>query len=297
MIGLLVVLCCIVIMLVAIVILYRSELLRISGFMGSRPQTSNLRLEKGAPLPGVMPLIDAVNDNIDKVADRELEMMQDETDLLEGLANLSHDIRTPLAGAKGYVQLACVEEEAVERERLLHLAEGRLDAMRGMLDQLFDYTKVLSATSAPDKDALERIDVVALLSSVMLGHYPSFAKANIEPAVDLGDGDLFLTADPASLRRVFDNALGNILVHGQGDVCVRRKGSVILFSNAMDASGNVNCDLVFRRFYRGDASRSATGAGLGLAVVKELCDEMGVGVSASASDGVFALALDFSIDR
>lgn len=282
------------------IIAYRFELKRIAGFMESRPAASNLRLSKGAPLPGTGDLIDAVNNQIDRSSDRELAMKQEESDLLEGLANLSHDIRTPMSGAKGYVQLAATESDAIERARLMGLAQDRLDAMRTMLDQLFDYTRTFGARDASGD---EDIDVCSVLSSVLVGQYPAFREAGWDPQVDLQDV-LIAHGGLEALRRVFENIVSNILAHGAGDVRITSSGRELRFANRIDAAdgsdaiGALDINLVFKRFYRGDSSRSGVGAGLGLSVVKELCDSMGIKVAADvvaedASGAMFVLMMAF----
>lgn len=278
---------------VALVVAYRVEIGRIAGFMNERPANSNMRLGKGLPLPGMDLMIASVNEGIDEFAERESELHREETDLLEGLANLSHDIRTPLAGAKGYVQLAADEDDAQERERLLSLAEARLGSLQGMLDRLFDYTRAISAQGTQDESALEEVDAIAILSSVLAGHYPSFVEFGWEPKVDLGEDRLDVVADPEALRRVFDNVVSNILSHGAGDIRIERFGDTLEFSNGMIPGAAIDAGLVFKRFYRGDASRSATGAGLGLAVVKELCDAMRIEADADVVGGRFVLTLRF----
>lgn len=125
-----------------IVLLYRSELIRWSLFLKNHPSTSNTRLGTEAPLPASRDVVDGINGLLDEASAREHAMRDQENELLEGLAGLSHNIRTPLAGAKGYVQLAKGEEDPNERLRCLELAEGRLNATQEMVDMLFDYMRI-----------------------------------------------------------------------------------------------------------------------------------------------------------
>ena len=65
------------------------------------------------------------------------------------LASLSHDIRTPLMGAKGYLRLAQDEGDEAGRDRRLAAAEARLDDMGALLDQLFAYAQANDPDLAP----------------------------------------------------------------------------------------------------------------------------------------------------
>lgn len=96
--------------LCVVVLLYRRELMRWVKFMRNRPPASNARLGTEAPLPGSRDVVGCINALLDEASLHERTLKEQDRELLEGLAGLSHDIRTPLAGAKGYVQLAIGEE-------------------------------------------------------------------------------------------------------------------------------------------------------------------------------------------
>lgn len=277
--------------LALVVVAYARELKRISHFLEDVPEGSNLRLDTDLPLPGTERLVKAVNQQLDESAERALRMRQEESDLLEGLANLSHDIRTPLAGAKGSVQLASEEVDQKEAERFLSLAQTRLDAMRVMLDQLFDYMRTIGSR---EEYEMEPVDAIAVLSSVLAGHYPAFAKAGWEPRLELQDETLPVQTNPEALRRIFDNIVANMLTHGAGDVCVRQVGSTLTFSNRLKPGDEPNPDLVLKRFYRSDAARSTAGAGLGLAVVKELCIATRIKLEVAVTNEAFEVTFSFS---
>lgn len=295
------------------VVAYARELKRISHFLEDVPEGSNLRLDTDLPLPETERLINAVNQQLDESAERALRMRQEESDLLEGLANLSHDIRTPLAGAKGYVQLASEEADRQEAQRFLSLAQTRLDAMRVMLDQLFDYMRTIGSR---EEYETESVDAIAVLSSVLAGHYPAFAKVGWEPRLELQDETLPIQTNPEALRRIFDNIVANMLAHGAGDICVQQTSgkdagevsgsllgagdahntqvtTILTFSNRLKPGDNPDPDLVLKRFYRSDAARSTAGAGLGLAVVKELCAVMDIGIEVAVQNETFAVVLSF----
>lgn len=277
--------------LALVVVAYARELKRISHFLEDVPEGSNLRLDTDLPLPGTQRLIKAANQQLDESAERALRMRQEESDLLEGLANLSHDIRTPLAGAKGYVQLASEEADQKEAERFLSLAQTRLDAMRVMLDQLFDYMRTIGSR---EEYEMEPVDAIAVLSSVLAGHYPAFAKAGWEPRLELQDETLLVQTNPEALRRIFDNIVSNMLAHGAGDVCVQQSGAMLVFTNRLKPGDEPNPDLALKRFYRSDAARSSAGAGLGLAVVKELCVAMAIELEVAVTNKTFEVTLSFS---
>ena len=276
--------------LIGVVMLYRHEVIRMAKDIQEHPEASNTRLTVAVPLPGCPELAKAVNGLLDEVAQREFRQKLDEEDLLAGLAGLSHDIRTPLAGAKGYLQLAQQASDEVEARRCLGLAEERFGAMQGMLDQLFDYTHAIHPQS---ELRLEEVDVNAILTSVLAGNYPSFRELDWEPEVKLGEEPLMAFADLQALQRIFENIVANMLKHGAGDIRIVREGYTMSFANGMPEDSSVDEMRLFERFYRGDAARSSAGAGLGLPVAKRLCDSMGIEIYASVSGETFTLSLVF----
>ncbi|TJW11235.1 sensor histidine kinase [Parvibacter caecicola] len=275
--------------LVAVAALYARELMRVTAFLRELPEDSNLLLSAPLPLPGLKGLVGAVNQRIGARRREAAAALAREGEFHQGLASLSHDIRTPLAGAKGYLQLAADGEAGPQQQAYLRAAEARLEVMQGLLDQLFAYTQSMAAHGAP----AGQVDAVAVLGEVLLGNFPVFEERGWQPEVALGKEPLPLMADGDALARVFENVVGNALAHGAPPFSVVREGRALRFRNGLPEGARPDAARVFERFYRGDASRGSAGAGLGLAVVKNLCDGMGVQASAQVEDGAFQLVLEF----
>ena len=266
--------------LVAVVALYANELRRIARFIEGRPDDSNVPLPLGFPLPGLAQLVEVVDDRLARERQAEQRRRVAEQEFQEGLTGLSHDIRTPLAGAMGYLQLAADEPDPGARGECLAAAQLRLAAMRDLLDQLFAYTR--SDVRSSERDGVES-DSVAVLEEVLLGSLSRFEEAGAEPGVELGDGPLVVPADRESLRRMFDNVVDNMLKHGKPPYRICRRGDSITFANGVEDASALDVERVFDRFYRSDEARSKPGAGLGLATVRNLCE--GAGMQAEASLG------------
>ena len=96
------------------------------------------------------------------------------------------------------------------------------------------------------------------------------------------------------MQRVFENILGNMLKHGSGDIRIKHIENDIVFSNAIEPGAQIDESRVFERFYRGDFARGKTGAGLGLAAVKQLCELMDIVIYANVSDDTFSIRLVFN---
>ena len=275
---------------VFVVACYVTELGRQARFLARRERLSNARLTCGSRLPGMVGMVDAVNAEIDAADAERVEALRAADEFSRGLSALSHDVRTPLTGARGYLQLAREEADPARKDEQLAAADARLAAMSGLLDELFSYAR------AADPDTLLELGPVALrpvLEQVLLGHYPEFEARGWEPALELEDSSVEVTADGEALTRIVENLVVNALRHGSGPLAVRVRpagekdekdnendGVVVEFSNPVADSSAIDADRLFERFYQADASRSTAGSGLGLSVAAKLATAQGMDLSA-----------------
>lgn len=276
-------------------LVYERQLRRLARSLRERDAHSNTRLTVEAPGRGFAELAAAVNGQLDAAQKERVEALRRRREFQRDLASLSHDVRTPLMGAKGYVRLAQDARERPDGEeavaRHLAAAEARLDDMGALLDQLFAYAQASDPDLALD---LRPVRVLPLLADVLVGHYPAFDERGWEPQVDFEDEALATDADPEALARIFENLVGNALRHGASTLAVRQRGRVVTFANEVADPSALDVTRLFERFYRADASRSASGAGLGLAVSASLAEAMGMRLSARLEGRMLCIDLEIS---
>jgi two-component system, OmpR family, sensor histidine kinase BaeS len=230
----------------------------------------------------VRQLADAFNhmaENLEKIESLRKNMV----------ADIAHELRTPLTNLRGYLEglsdsvimpsrqtFEMLEQEVL---RLVHLVEdlqqlARADAAKSFLDR-------------------QEISLHELLSQIMDLYRPNFLDKEIEVQWHLEDGTELVTADRDKLlqaiRNLVDNAWkytppgGKVLIS-----TVPANGGVkTIFANDGAVIAEADLPLLFERFFRADRSRSrdAGGAGIGLAIVKELVEAHGGSVGAESSDG------------
>ena len=276
-------------------LVYERQLRRLARSLRERDAHSNTRLTVEAPGRGFAELAAAVNGQLDAAQKERVEALRRRREFQRDLASLSHDVRTPLMGAKGYVRLAQDARERPDGEeavaRHLAAAEARLDDMGALLDQLFAYAQASDPDLALD---LRPVRVLPLLADVLVGHYPAFDERGWEPQVDFEDEALATDADAEALARIFENLVGNALRHGASTLAVRQRGRVVTFANEVADPSALDVTRLFERFYRADASRSASGAGLGLAVSASLAEAMGMRLSARLEGRMLCIDLEIS---
>lgn len=272
----------------ALVLLYGHELRRMARFLRNRDGRSNSRLTTEMPGPGFADLARAVNGTLD-AADRR-ERAAEQRQFQRDLASLSHDIRTPLMGAKGYVSLAAEEPDDARRAHYLQAAEARLADMEGLLDALFAYARATDAASDLDRRPLV---VLPVLADVLTGQFPAFEERGWEPLVDFPDESLVVEADSEALARMFENLVSNALRYGTSAPSIIQRGRTLTFSNKVPDPAAIDVNRLFERFYRADVARAQGGAGLGLAVVASLATAQNIEVEASLEGDELFLTLVF----
>ncbi len=210
--------------------------------------------------------------------------------LKQDITSLAHDIRTPLTGASGYVQLAQECDDLEKKEHYLQAAGVRLSQLEDMLEEMFLYTKLAGEDFTL---SIGKVQVLPLLSECLLGLYAKFEEMGISPEVAFESEGLCVRADEEALRRVFLNLLQNALIHGVGTITITQKGSSLTFENPVPESSYPDPEQLFDRFYKVDPARRKGSSGLGLFIVKELMERMEGEVWAEFEGGVLRIGLKF----
>ena len=267
---------------------YRAQLLEMARALEETPTESNLRLT--VSMSGTAPrrLCQAVNARLDEGRRLRLETQRRERELKYTMACISHDIRTPLAGAMGYLTL--LEGEPERQAEYRSIIDKRLRELDELLDELFLYTRLQSG-SLP----LECRELAALppLWDALAEFYPQLEAAGVKPELRFDREDMTLWASPEALGRVYRNLIANALRHGGGGLAVSGRDGVISFSNALPPGPRPDPEHLFDRFYQSSPARAKGGAGLGLSIVRELMERMGGQVSAAIMGDTLEIKLSF----
>ncbi len=279
--------------LALVVVSYERQLRSIARFLDGREKGSNQRVSVDFPTKGISGVARAVNRYLDEERDRRIEDEERRSAFQQDLASLSHDIRTPLAGAQGYLQLYDREGDPDARQRCVREARQRLAAMRRLVDQLFEYTKAADPTHELE---LSPVRPYPLIADALAESYPAFAARGWEPVVDFEDEEVRVRGNREALARVFSNLVANALRHGAAAPRIVQRGTVVEFRNPVDDPGAVDTRRMFARFYRADPARTNEGSGLGLAIVAHLCGRMGGRVSARMEGDVLCIRIEFPQD-
>ena len=204
------------------------------------------------------------------------------------IANAAHELRTPLTNLQGYLE--GLRDGVITADRAtyesLHEEADRLVRLSRSLDALAEGD---AATSPPD---LQPIDLAMAVRAAVELAQPGFDRAGLSISV-AAPAHLDARANPDHLAQVLANLLSNAVRYtprgGRVTVRVERHPDDVLVSVANTSEPIPPDDLarVFERFYRVEKSRDRArgGAGIGLAIVKQLVEAAGGRVGAESADG------------
>ena len=202
-------------------------------------------------------------------------------ELFRAVTNVSHDLRTPLTSASGYLGLlrGCgLNEKQAEYAEII---EGRLNAMKSLTEELLSYSVVVS-----DEESAERSQecVNDLLEDSLTQFYIAFAERGIEPQIRICEGRVFRMIERGALSRIFGNIISNAVRYSDGDFCVQLfEDGTVTFENAASRLDEVSAGKLFDRFFTVENARGSTG--LGLSIAKHLVEKNGGAIGAGWADG------------
>ena len=255
------------------------------------------RLALPCPSAGAEELLSCLNQLLELRQEERALYRRKEQELRRQIANVSHDLRTPLTSILGYLQLLEGEGLPLEkRAEYLAVIEGRARTLQTFIAAFYDLSRIEGGELPLER---EKVDLSRALSDQLAAAYEQIEAAGLAVEVDIAPGLPPVWADSGAVTRIFSNLLTNALRHGEDTLSVRlyREGGVILsaFSNRAEGLTAEDAAHVFERFYTADKMRTGQSTGLGLAIVKALAERMGHTVAARWEDGVFTVEVRWTV--
>lgn len=240
--------------------------------------------------------ITALANNINTMLERNrhdlYQKNRAEADLKRAVTNISHDLRTPLTSALGYLQMIESSElDEEKRARYLETVRGRMEALSGLMSSLFEFARVTEGNTVFE---LQKVNICNALRDALSASYSELEAKGFAVETDIPESPVLQLCDEDALKRVLQNLLKNVCVHGREYLRVRLDGGVIEIANKADGLAQLDTEEIFERFYTADASRTSKNTGLGLAIARELVTRMGGNISAGISENLLILRIELS---
>lgn len=215
------------------------------------------------------------------------EESQRKSDLITYLA---HDLKTPLTSVMGYLSLLdeAPDMPEAQKEKYIHVALTKAERLETLIEQFFEITQFNLHNMLLEK---EHLDLAYMLMQMAEEFYPILSAHGNTANLQI-DETLSVYGDGDKLARVFNNILKNAVAYSYEGSEITISGryeqnmAIISFTNHGKTIPQQKLNSIFEKFFRLDEARRTNtgGAGLGLAIAKEIVELHGGKISASSSD-------------
>lgn len=221
--------------------------------------------------------------------------LQHEERLKESVANVSHDLRTPLTVILGHLQLLQRLDLTDEQAKRVNIVLNKADRMNTLVGSFYEISILDSDQACPQK---EKLNLCNMLMDLITDNAPVLDSKNIQPEIILPDYSVFIISDRTIVDRIFQNLFMNAIRYSAGFIRISlsqtdKDGVVFCIENTVQNVKELDEKRMFERFYTGDTSRNSKGTGLGLAVVKLLADKLGCRISAKLHSNILEIKVFF----
>ena len=227
----------------------------------------------------------------DRLAESEREREQLDRERQQMIANISHDLKTPVTVISGYVDaLADGKVPPEQQARYLAAIRSRTAALTQLINAFHEYSKVEHPRFVLQR---RQVDLCEYLREYLAAKYDEIELAGFTLQVDIPETPCPCSLDPFELGRALDNLIGNSLRYN-------RLGTVLSVSLALDGTQAVvtvadnghgipadRLDTIFEPFVVGSDARNQGGSGLGLSITRRIVELHGgsIGVESGPSTG------------
>jgi signal transduction histidine kinase len=211
----------------------------------------------------------------------------------ELIANVSHDLRTPLASIQGYLETVLMKETnltAEERRNYLEVIFSNTERLSKLIQELFELSKLEAKQTQPH---LEPFSLVELTSDLLQKFTPIAEKKGVKLLTRLPERVSPVCADIGLIDRALQNLLDNAIAYtnrnGEVRIILEEHAGRVRVTVEDTGIGIDPADLpyVFDRFYQARTKGKTGGAGLGLAIVKKIVEAHGeeIAVESRVNEG------------
>lgn len=224
-------------------------------------------------------LADELNKQLRVYRKERHRFCQGDLEFKEAIANVSHDLRTPLTAILGYLELLKKEENDEDTTRYISMIENRAVVLKQLTEEFFRYSIIISV----DDEKVETVIINQILEESLVTYYGAFKERQIIPEISIPEERVERIVNRPALVRVFDNIITNVLKYSDGDfvLSMNEEGNII-FSNKAKNLNPVLTGRLFDRFFTVETARNSTG--LGLSISRILIERMGGSITAEYSN-------------
>ena len=219
-----------------------------------------------------MSVFESIKNLKERLLNAEKTREQLEQQRKEWIANISHDMKTPLTTIKGYAEIMSDEEYEIsieERKNYSSKIERNVNVIENLIKDL-NFSRLLKEDKIQMKKT--KINVCSLLKQCCEDIY---IRYNNVVQFEFSEDEIYVEADENYMRRVFVNVLCNAFIHNGNDVnvlirCFVKDNVIVEIEDDGKGMSEEELEKIFTRYYRGKASTEVDGSGLGLSIALEI---------------------------
>ncbi len=219
----------------------------------------------------------------------------------ELIANISHDIKTPLTSIINYSDIVssggCSDEEL---KNYLGVISHQSQKLNDLLQSLIEVSKISTGQIQAN---FESLDIGLYLSQIIDEYSPALASKGLTPDISIPDESIMIMCDSSMLWRIFENLIGNAVKYAMPDTRVYFEvtkaddRATVSIKNVSAQKITLSPEELLQRFNRNDKSRSSGGNGLGLSIAKSFTEVQNGTFEIDVDGDLFKAVLTFDIAK
>ncbi|MGM0942492.1 MAG: sensor histidine kinase [Bacillota bacterium] len=231
--------------------------------------------------PALKNLLVELNRLLEKKNEEFLKHAKKEVGIRKMLANISHDLKTPLTVVIGLIEtIVCDKEMTKEaRKQTLLKVQTKTSEILQLINKFFDLARLESGDKALP---LIYVNINEICKNNLLFHYNDIESAGLEAIIDIPDQPMYALGNEEALDRILQNLISNAVRYGKEGLTVGltlRGDDSHVYIDVWDRGkgiGESHSDKVFERMYTLEDSRNRLyqGSGLGLTITKRLVEHL-----------------------
>lgn len=227
--------------------------------------------------------IDVLSERL-KIASQESEQLEKQR--RDFIANISHELRTPVTVIRGSLEALC-DEVVTDPEQVKNYHGQMLNdskALQRLVNDLLDLTRLQNTDFKMEKIQLNLCDV---LQDVVRSSYPIAKPKNVDVELTLDSDTFTFIGDYGRLRQMFLIVLDNAIKFSEerGLVTIKLENGIVYITDRGCGIPQSDLPYIFDRFHKASSKKNPEGTGLGLAIAKQIADRHNITITIDSEEG------------
>lgn len=233
-----------------------------------------------------------INEKNDLEQKTKVRIIQEKEQLKHSIANISHDLRTPLTSIQGYLTLLKDCEDKEEQEHYFSVIQAKTNYLTELLQIFYDLSLIESEDYILE---IEKIDVNRIVTDCLIDKYNELKE--LTPTIKIENAPVWIIGNAVACKRIIDNLVTNAIRYSDDDIeIVMDADGIFTVKNTTSELKNIDVNILFQKFYTVDTSRSNGNTGLGLYIVKELLNKIEGGIKEiSYKNNILTISVYFKL--